>query len=143
MNRLLCILSISLIILPLFGCQSNNPGEWPQSQIEKKLQSKYDLLELTLAPDGAGKFSGTAKTKEGETLKISILQDPKNKSLKYDFKGDRGWYEDGKYDIDWSGQGYRPMEFTLRNWEWKFTSTTRKLVVDPCNSAASLRVVLV
>jgi len=99
MNRRILSL-FSFVILAATGCEPNNPGEWPQHRIEQKLQTKYDLQELKLSQDGAGKFSGTAKTKEGETLKISILQDPKNKSMKYDFKGDRGWYEDGVYDID-------------------------------------------
>jgi hypothetical protein len=84
----------------LVGCQSNNPGEWTQAMIEQKLQSKYDFTELKLSPDGKGKYSGVAKSKEGETLKVTISQDPVAKSMKYDFKGDRGWFEDGVYDLD-------------------------------------------
>jgi hypothetical protein len=88
-------------LLTLVGCNaSNNPASWTQDTIEQKLQSKYDLVEIKLSPAGDGKYSGTAKSKEGETLKVTITQDKQAKSLKYDFKGDRGWFEDGTYDLD-------------------------------------------
>lgn len=88
-------------LLTFVGCNaSNNPASWTQDTIEQKLQSKYDLVEIKLAPAGDGKYTGTAKSEEGETLKVTVTQDKQTKSLKYDFKGDRGWFEDGTYDLD-------------------------------------------
>lgn len=88
-------------LLTLVGCNtSNNPGGWTQDTIEQKLQSKYSFVELKLSPAGEGKYTGTAKSKEGETLAVTITQNKQAKSLKYDFKGDRGWFEDGTYDLD-------------------------------------------
>ena len=81
------------------GC-SKHPGNWTQATIEQKLGSKYGFTEFTLSPAGEGKYTGKAKSKEGETLKVTVTQDEKAKSLKYDFKGDRGWVEDGKYDLE-------------------------------------------
>jgi hypothetical protein len=97
-NRFYCLAIICMLFIP--GCGSNNPGEWTQATIEEKLRTKYEFVEFKLTPDGQGKYAGTAKSKEGETLKVSVSQDPKAKSLKYDFKGDRGWFEDGTYDLD-------------------------------------------
>jgi hypothetical protein len=88
-------------LVTLVGCNaSNNPAGWTQETIEQKLKSKYSFVELKLSPAGEGKYTGTAKSKEGETLAITISQNKEAKSLKYDFKGDRGWFEDGTYDLD-------------------------------------------
>ncbi|MEQ1825973.1 MAG: hypothetical protein ABL921_08490 [Pirellula sp.] len=101
-SRFLRSIAIPLAVsfLCFAGCKNNNPGEWPQALIEEKLKTKYEFVEIGLSPDGPGKYLGSAKSKDGETLKITIVQDPKSKSMKYDFKGDRGWFEDGKYDLD-------------------------------------------
>lgn len=94
--------TLLVVFAALFsGCNSaSHPGTWPANVIQQKLKSKYEFTELTLTPDGEGKFTGTAKSKEGETLKVTIVQDKAAKRLNYDFKGDRGWFEEGLYELD-------------------------------------------
>ena len=100
MVRYSCVCMLCAV-MTFVGCNaSNNPANWRQDMIEQKLQSKYRFTELKLSPAGEGRYTGTATSKEGETLAVTITQDKQAKSLKYDFKGDRGWHEDGIYDLD-------------------------------------------
>jgi len=100
MLRFLVILPCLLILLLPTGCaDTNNPGTWDRAKVETQMKSSLKLTEITLTPGTSG-FSGTGKALDGETYKITIIQDPAKKRLDWKGEGDRGSNEDGSYSID-------------------------------------------
>lgn len=82
------------------GCeQPAHPGNWPQTTVESKLKSSLNLTEIALTP-ATGGFSGTGKTADGETFKLTITQDATAKKLVCKATGDRGTMDERTYDLD-------------------------------------------
>ncbi len=101
-TKFFLIVFLLLLGMAPLGCdRTDNPALWPREKIEQKLLNSYknEIAELSLTPDGEGKYKGVAKSKEGETLQITVQQDSQSQRLNYSFKGDRGWHEDGNYNV--------------------------------------------
>ncbi|MCA9127363.1 MAG: hypothetical protein KDB22_09760 [Planctomycetales bacterium] len=84
-------------LLLVVGC-AENPGKWPKDKVQAKIEEKLELTELTLNPREGGGFEGTGKL-GGETVTITITQDPASGRMSWDAKGDRGLVETGFYEL--------------------------------------------
>ena len=82
----------------LIGCR-DNPGKWPQPKVQAKIQENLELVEATLTPSPSGGFQGSGKRADGETVTFTITQDPAASRMQWDAKGDRGFVEDGFYEL--------------------------------------------
>ena len=86
-RMLLC----SLIGFSLIGCKpAANPGTWDQTRVEAKLMEKHNLVEISLLPASDGGFTGSGKTKIGETYSFRVNQSAEMKQLSWKFNSDRG-----------------------------------------------------
>ena len=84
-----------MFLLP--GC-GNNPGQWGEEQVKAKIIESLEMDDLTLTANDGGGFTGTGKRGE-ETLTIKIDQDPEASRLSWDAQGDRGFIEEGFYEL--------------------------------------------
>ena len=81
-----CLLSFALV-----GCKpAAHPGNWDQARVEEHLKKKHQLEEISLQPKPEGGFSGSGKTKVGETYSFKVTQNADQKKLSWDFESDRG-----------------------------------------------------
>ncbi|HUP81807.1 MAG TPA: hypothetical protein VM260_24870 [Pirellula sp.] len=92
-----CILMFSIAIS---GCQRSHPGNYSQQEVEAQVKKSLKLLEIQLAPDPAGGYSGRGKTADGEGFTLKISQDAVQKSLKWKAEGNRGTIEDGSFSYE-------------------------------------------
>ena len=81
------------------GCSQDNPGTWPRDRVSAKVMESLQMTEVTLSPDPAGGFSGTGKRADGETLTLTVTQDAATHRISWDAKGDRGFVEDGYFEL--------------------------------------------
>ena len=85
------ILFCCLICFTLIGCKpAANPGNWDQARVEEHLKKKHQLEEISLLPKSEGGFTGSGKTKLGETYMFKVTQDAEAKKLSWEFESDRG-----------------------------------------------------
>ena len=82
---------IGLISVGLIGCKpALNPGTWEQGRVEAKLKEKLKLVEVSLLPHAAGGYTGSGKTKQGETYTLRVKQNAELKQLSWEFSCNRG-----------------------------------------------------
>lgn len=86
-----------VVVCGLVGCKEN-PGTWPQDKVSAKISESLELVEVTLTP-ATGGFEGSGKREDGETVTFTITQDPAASKMSWDAKGDRGFIEDGFYEL--------------------------------------------
>ncbi len=91
------VLSGLAIAFCLTGC-AENPGTWSQDKVSAKISESLELTEVSLTKTGDG-YDGTGKRADGETLKFVITQDAEAHRMSWDAKGDRGFFEDGFYEL--------------------------------------------
>ncbi len=95
-RMLLC----TVICLSLIGCKpAANPGTWDQTRIEAHLKEKHKLVEVSLLPGSEGVFTGSGKTKLGETYMFKVKQDAETKRLSWEFNSDRGDVGEEAYEF--------------------------------------------
>ncbi len=85
------VLICFVICCALVGCKPPaNPGTWGQSQVEAHLTKKHNLVEISLLPGAKGVFTGSGKTKLGETYMFKVQQTPEQQKLSWEYTSDRG-----------------------------------------------------
>jgi hypothetical protein len=92
------ILLILGLSVGLTGCQ-DNPGTWQEPKVKVKVMENLELTEATLTPLLEGGFEGSGKRADGETVTFTITQDADAHRMSWDAKGDRGFVEDGFYEL--------------------------------------------
>lgn len=97
-HQKLAVISLVFGLFCLNGCREN-PGKWPQDKVQSKIMESLELVEATLTPNPAGGFQGSGKRDDGETVSFTITQDPAASRMQWDAKGDRGFIEDGFYEL--------------------------------------------
>ncbi len=94
------------LLTALGGCSADNPGTWNQEKVteyvkESLTREGLEMSEVTMAPTAGGSgFEGTGKVAGGETLKLTVTQDPAGQGLKWDAVGDRGSNFGGSYVLE-------------------------------------------
>lgn len=86
-----------LFFLVLVGCREN-AGTWGEEKVKAKITEKLELTDATLQPAEGG-FTGSGSREDGETVKFTITQDPETGRMSWDAEGDRGFFEDGYYEL--------------------------------------------
>ena len=82
---------MGVICIVLSGCKpALNPGSWDQGRVEAKLKEKLKLAEISLLPHANGGYTGSGKTKQGETYSLKVKQNAELKQLSWEFSSDRG-----------------------------------------------------
>ena len=85
------VLFCCVMCLSLMGCKpSANPGTWDQTRVEAHLTKKHKLVEISLLPGAEGVYTGSGKTKLGETYTFKVKQNKELKQLSWEFNSDRG-----------------------------------------------------
>ena len=92
-------LVVGLFALLIVGCNPPHPGVWELPKVESHIKQAMELTELKLEPSGAGAFTGTGKSADGESFKLKIKQDVAGKRLSWEYEGDRGTIGDEKYEF--------------------------------------------
>ena len=85
-------------LLILGGCR-DNPGTWGAEKVSTKIAASLELSDVTLSPRPEGGFSGSGKRADGETITFTISQDAEAHRMSWDAKGDRGFVEEGFYEL--------------------------------------------
>ncbi|GAB5403365.1 MAG: hypothetical protein Aurels2KO_15960 [Aureliella sp.] len=88
---------LALLCLVLTGCREN-AGTWGEEKVKDKIIEKLELTDATLEPAESG-FTGSGKREDGETVSFTIEQDPETGRMSWDAQGDRGFFEDGYYEL--------------------------------------------
>ncbi len=94
---LVSLLCVSLI--GLFGGCADNPGTWPQPKLEAKVKESLELTQIALTAQSEGGYTGTGTRADGETLNVTVAQDADAHRISWEAKGDRGFVEDGYYEL--------------------------------------------
>lgn len=92
------LLVVGVMLLPCLGCK-DNPGLWGEEKVKAQIIKSLEMDDLTLTANEGGGFTGTGMRGE-ETLTIEITQDAEASRLSWDAKGDRGFIEDGYYELE-------------------------------------------
>lgn len=79
------------------GCREN-AGTWGEDKVKAKIVEKLELTGAQLTPSDNG-FTGEGPRTDGETVTFTITQDPESGRMSWDAKGDRGFFEDGFYEL--------------------------------------------
>ena len=96
MLQTLCVLSF----LCVGGCNpAENPGTWGVEKVSAKIQESLELTDVELTANPEGGFTGTGSRTDGETVTFTITQDPTASRMSWDAEGDRGFVEDGYYEL--------------------------------------------
>lgn len=85
-------------LLILGGCR-DNPGTWGAEQVTTKIAASLELSDVTLSPRPEGGFAGSGKRADGETITFTISQNAEAHRMSWDAKGDRGFVEEGFYEL--------------------------------------------
>lgn len=80
------------------GCR-DNPGKWPAEKVEGQIMRSLELVEIIQSDKNPDGFTINGKRSDGETLTITITQDPENSRMSWDAKGDRGFVEQGYHEL--------------------------------------------
>jgi len=80
------------------GCR-DNPGTWGAEKVAAKITSSLELSDVTVKARPEGGFAGSGKRADGETITFTIHQDAEAHRLSWDAKGDRGFVEEGFYEL--------------------------------------------
>lgn len=80
------------------GC-ADNPGSWGEDKVKAQIIKSLEMDDLSLTANEEGGFTGTGKRGE-ETLTVKISQDPEASRLSWDAQGDRGFVEEGYYELE-------------------------------------------
>ena len=96
-------LSLAVVLLAAAGC-GDNPGTWPKEKLSEHVKQSLidqgiDVTEVSLTESESGGYEGTGKVAGGETLKLSVTQDPAAHRITWDAEGDRGSILDGSYEL--------------------------------------------
>lgn len=95
--RIITATSLVLICIVLAGCREN-AGTWGEEKVKAKITEKLELTDATLQPADGG-FTGSGTREDGEAVKFTITQDPETGRMSWDAEGDRGFFEDGYYEL--------------------------------------------
>jgi len=87
-----------LVAACFFGCAKENPGLWGKDKVEAQVKKSLELDEVSLEPRTEGGFSGSGK-REKETIQVTVKQDAASSRMEWDAKGDRGFVEQGYYEL--------------------------------------------
>ena len=88
---------VLVICFLLAGC-AENPGTWGEEKIKDKIVESLEMDDLTLTAKTGGGYEGSGKRGE-EILTIEITQDPDAHRLSWDVVGDRGFMEQGFFEL--------------------------------------------
>ena len=91
-------LALSLYLLTLVGC-GPNPGQWPQEKVAAHLSESLELQDVSLTKTAEG-YNGSGMRSDGEKLTFTVTQDPTARKISWDAKGDRGFVEQGSFQIN-------------------------------------------
>jgi hypothetical protein len=100
--RNICCLIPLLVCFFVIGCSTSHPGNWTQAEIEAYLLKTENpkMSEVKINADPAGGYTGTGKSPDGESFRLTIKQNADLKKLSWNAKGDRGTViEDGSYEF--------------------------------------------
>lgn len=89
---------VMLVCLLLVGC-GDNPGNWPEERVKAKIQEKLELVEVSISERQEGGFEGSGKRADGETVEFEISQNPDEHQMSWEATGDRGFVEEGFYEL--------------------------------------------
>ncbi len=92
----MCLLLFSCI--GLTGC-AENPGKWGPEKLQVEISERLELVEAEVQPAEEGGYHGTGKRQDGEVVAFTITQQPEKGRMSWDAKGDRGFVEDGYYEL--------------------------------------------
>lgn len=95
----LCLWGIILGLAVIFTGCADNPGKWPLPKLEAKISENLELTSIELAPRPEGGYQGSGQRADGETVKFTITQDPEAHRIEWQAQGDRGFVEDGYYEL--------------------------------------------
>lgn len=90
-----------LLVLSFFlfsGC-ADNPGKWGADKVSAKVSESLELSDVTITASDGGGFTGSGTRSDGETVTFTITQDAEAHRMSWDAKGDRGFVEDGYYEL--------------------------------------------
>lgn len=90
--------TLLLICILFCGC-SENPGTWSQDKLHAKITEKLELVDAELQPVEGGGFKGSGTRADGETVTFTISQDPGAHKMSWEAEGDRGFVEEGFYEL--------------------------------------------
>ena len=94
------LLSIVLLAgMALTGCDKGNPGTWDQNKVEEQIKQSLNLTDVALTPNPAGGYTGRGTAQDGESLRLTITQDPATQEMAWDAVGDRGTVTSGEYNF--------------------------------------------
>ena len=93
------LLIAGFIAIALVGCNPVHPGVWDLPKVESHIKESMELSELKLEPAGTGAYTGTGKSADGESFKVSVTQDAAAQKLSWKYEGDRGTIGDQKYEF--------------------------------------------
>lgn len=79
------------------GC-GDNPGAWPVEKVQTEIAQRLELTDVKLTAKEGGGFEGTGML-DGETVTLTITQDPDAGRISWNAVGDRGLTEDGFYEL--------------------------------------------
>lgn len=85
-------------LLVFAGC-GENPGTWGAEKVSTKIAASLELADVSVTPRPEGGFVGSGKRADGETITFTILQDAEAHRMSWDAKGDRGFVEEGFYEL--------------------------------------------
>tara|TARA_R110002095_G_scaffold213050_1_gene203099 strand:+ start:382 stop:684 length:303 start_codon:yes stop_codon:yes gene_type:complete len=91
--RVACLSSV----LGLMGC-AENPGTWGDEKVSAKVKESLNLTDVTLTAQTGGGFTGKGMLGE-ESITFTIQQDPAAHRMSWEAVGDRGFVEEGYYEV--------------------------------------------
>jgi hypothetical protein len=81
----------------LAGC-GDNPGKWPVEKVSQKVAESLELSEVSLSATERG-LEGSGLRADGETVSLVVTQHPDLGEIRWDAKGDRGFVEEGYFQL--------------------------------------------
>ncbi len=91
-------LCASLFVL-CAGCRKDNPGLWQAAQVKAQIAESLEMTNVEVKANTTdGGFEGTGM-RGAEKITFKITQDPNAFRMSWEARGDRGFFEDGYYEL--------------------------------------------
>lgn len=95
---LICdMLIVCLFVVCCVGCR-DNPGKWSPEKVSAKVAESLELSEFSLSKSD-GKLQGSGIRDDGQTVSVTVTQHPESGEIRWDAKGDRGFFEEGYFQL--------------------------------------------
>ena len=85
-------------LLVTVGC-GQNPGTWGAEKVTAKIAASLELSGVAVTPRPEGGFVGSGMRADGEKIEFTISQDAEAHRMSWDAKGNRGFVEEGFYEL--------------------------------------------